>query len=432
MNLKASRHGLDALAQGKLAQRGTDLLLLCDGTRDLDALQADFGCTRKELLAQLDVLADAGLLLGRAAPPTGVSRRGLLGSVLGATAALAVTSVARKAHAAADAGAAGEPLACSEEPNLDLDMEVPTDAELTGMDPAPLLALASKLQVGALDSEIASADLAKEEEAAAVLADMADAYATLTGELAAEGLLEYTEAAALGDFGPLGREGDMFSALERANLGTRERRAKHRHREQDYKAKLAGHDEESLAKVSKAIDNREVHQKGFAFETKQGAMEKETKEQQAKHYEYAQVAYKKLAEAARKNRELQEEQKKQENFKRLGGGKLSEAAAKAWDKQQVASLQLLDAGTAVDTRSLDASLAWALADVPEYTRISEKAKKARLATSYEKSLATGRSALLAKRADEMVAKRNKQQAALQKQKADERDKKQLQPIKQAK
>lgn len=432
MNLKASRNGLDALAQGKLAQRDTQLLLLCDGTRDLDALQADFGSSRKELLDQLDALADAGLLMGRAAPPTGVSRRGLLGSVLGATAALAVTTVARKAHAAADAGAASDPLVCSEEPSLGLDMEVPTDAALTGMDPAPLLALASKLQVGELEAEIASADLAKEEAAAAVLAELADAYASLTGELTAEGLLEYTEAAALGDFGPLGREGDMFSAVEQNTLGNRERRAKRGHREKDYKNMLASHDGESQTKVSKAIGDRENQEKAFAFQAKQGAVEKETKEQQAKHYEYAQVAYKKLSEAARKNRELQEEQKKQDTYKRLGGGKPTEASAKAMDRQKVASLQLLDAGTAVDTRSLDASLAWALADVPEYTRVSERAKKAKVAASYEKSLATGRSALLAKRADEVWAKRDQQQQVLLKKKADEMEKKKDQQVKQAK
>lgn len=429
MILKASRSGLDALAQGTLAQRDTSLLLLCDGTRDLDALQAEFHCTRKELLDQLDALADAGLLLGRAAPPTGVSRRGLLGSVLGATAALAVTTVARKAHAAASA--AEEPLVCSEEPSLAIDMEIPTDADLTGMDPAPLLALASKLQVGALDAEISSADLAKEEAAAAVLADMAEAYATLTGELTAEGLVEYTEAAALGDFGPLGREGDMFSAVERSNLADRERRAKRGHREMDYKKMLAGHDQESQTKVAKTIGDREKQEKAFDYEAKPGATEKETKEQRAKHYEYAQVVYKKLFEAARKNRELQEDKMKQETYKRLGGDKLNEAAAKTLNKQKVASLELLDAGTAVDTRSLDASLAWALADVPEYTRVSERNKKKALADAYDKSVATGRSALLAKRADEVVAKRQQQQALLKK-KNDEAVKKQTQQIKQPK
>lgn len=137
--------------------------------------------------------------------------------------------------------------------------------------------------LGGLQAELDAGDAAALElaTAEALLADLADAHASLTLEAAADGWLGYTQAAALGDSGPLGREGDVASGMAEAVLRHRERRTKRRPRESAYKMRLSQHDDEVLATFDQRQKVEQGAEEAMKFNGKPVA-EKSAKEQRLK------------------------------------------------------------------------------------------------------------------------------------------------------
>lgn len=420
-----------AATAGTLAGVDAQIVGLCDGTADLDALGVATGLARGALLDRLDALADAGMLQSRVAPPTGVSRRGLLGGLFGATAAAAVGAVLPRQAVAAPAGEPLLPAMCHDASEIELKLAEPS-ALLQGQDPADALRIAAKLEAGALEARIDAGDAEAQglDAAAAELAALADAHASLLVEVAADGMLAYAGAAALGDAGPLGREGDTASAIAGAALRHREHASKREAQEAAYKSALAGHDAQVVARYDDREERRKKSEEQFVKAgpggLKEGASEKEIKSWQAQ----AQAAAKKVRpglEAARKKeREAMEMQIKARASALWNGGSDKDAVGFYVARMEEASKKLQAAGDIIDSRQLDEAVAWSATPLEASRRLSEIKRKDMIRQRLVMEATRGTSAKLAEQAQEEQKKRDHKQLQLAKKKLQEQAKKSAQ------
>jgi hypothetical protein len=427
MKPTATPAALAAAASGHLTAADAALVSRCDGHHDLTALSGALALDRPALLDRLDALADAGMLTARVAPPTGVSRRSLLGGVLGASAVAAV-GVALPRLAQAKPGEQDPlPAKCYEPNALDLELALPSDL-LAGQDPADLLRIASKLEFGALEASIDTGDAATLElkNATDQLADLADAHASLLLEAASDGYLEYTAAAALGDSGPLGREGDVYSRIADSSRRFREQEAKQRGSEARRKDALSAHDEQACKTFDKREGAKERDEKAMTYPEKVGASEKQQKKMQMESVVYAKKVYPAL-EAARKKDRLADEMNQKKMLTPLfddTAGK--EKIAYFSGRVEEATKKLQSSGDALDSRQLTGAFEWATAPLELKRRLQEQDYKKAARQTLKRELERGTSEELAKGAVKDVAQREKQLAQQAKKKASEMQKKQQQ------
>jgi hypothetical protein len=410
----ATPAALAAAASGRLSPVEAIVVQRCDGATDLDALGAAAGLSRGALLDHLDALADAGMLAARVAPPTGVSRRGLLGGLLGATAVAAATSLPRVAQAA-PADNAATPAMCYEAQTLELTLEEPSDL-LAGQDPADLLRLASRIAVSEVDTAIDASDAAADEaeNAAKLLAELTDAHASLTLELAADAYLEYTAAAALGDPGPLGREGDQASQRVASSRVSRERWAKQMDREVDSKERLAQHDEEAVQTYDRRKVANESAQKAMTMEQKLGANEKDAKAIKEVRLKLAQKVRVGQEAAMKDARKATEKGCKARSVMIYNDFGSKETSALRVARVEEVSAKHQQAGDLLDARLLDGALAWAVTDLDAKRRDSEKKAKQQVHDYLQQDVTRGISVKLRDRAEEGMQKRDHVQLKVKK------------------
>lgn len=404
-----------ALAAGRLSPVEAAIVQRANGSADLDALGSAAGLSRSALLDRLDALADAGMLAARVSPPTGVSRRGLLGSLLGATAAAAAAGLPRSAQAA-PGGSDGTPPMCNESQDIELPI-ADTAADLQGQDPADLLRWAAAIQVSAVDTSIDADDAAAllAENAAKQLEDLSNAHDSLVLELAADAYLEHSEAAALGDVGAEGRQGDQASAFAAATLRHREMRAKQRgQREHRAKQRLGDHDQELVQIYDTRAATREDAAKKMQVDVTGG--------EKADKGGAIQAAYKVragLEEKMKQDRGMQEEHRKKEAQSLYLDG-----ADKALTQQRIkrleeASFKHKQSADKLDARLLEGAFAWATADVAARKKSEVQCKQIQR-EHLQSRVDQGESAQLRKRAEERHMKQMSQPALQMKLQANEK------------
>lgn len=432
MKPTATPSALAAATSGRLAAADAALVSLCDGHHDLTALSGALVMDRPTLLDRLDALADAGLLTSRVAPPTGVSRRGLLGGLMGASAVLAAGAALPRVAQAMPADQGLLPAMCYDPNALDLALAQPSDL-LAGQDPADLLRIASKVEAGALEASIDTGDAAALElkNATEQLADLTDAHASLLLEAAADGYLEYTAAAALGDSGPLGREGDVYSRIADSSRRIREQDAKQRSSEARRKDALAAHDEQACKTFEARLGTKEETEKAMTYPKKLGASEKEAKAMQKESIAYAQKAYPALEAARKKDRLADEMQQKKKASLIFDDSAGKEAIAYFTGRMEEATKKLQSSGDALDSRQLTGAFEWATAPLELKRRLQEQDYKKAVRQTLKRELDRGTSEALAKRAEKDVALREKQLSQQAKKLANEMQKKKQQAQAQA-
>ena len=432
MKPTATPSALAAATSGRLAAADAALVSLCDGHHDLTALSGALVMDRPTLLDRLDALADAGMLTARVAPPTGVSRRGLLGGLMGASAVLAAGAALPRVAQAKPADQDPLPAMCYEPNALGLGLALPSDL-LAGQDPADLLRIASKLEFGALEASIDTGDAAALElkNATEQLADLADAHASLLLEAAADGYLEYTAAAALGDSGPLGREGDVYTRIADSSRRFREQEAKQRGSEAKRKDSLAAHDEQACKTFDKREGAKEETEKAMTYPERVGASEKQHKKMQMESVLYAKKVYPALEAARKKDRMAEEMNQKKMMTPLFDDTAGKEKIAYFSGRVEEATKKLQSSGDALDSRQLTGAFEWATAPLELKRRLEEQNCKQSVRQTLKRELDRGTSEALAKRAEKYVALREKQLSQQAKKKASEMQKKQQQAQAQA-
>ena len=314
---------------------------------------------------------------------------------MGASAVVAASTLPRMAQADPVGGLPTPPI-CYESGQLDLPIEEPSKL-LGGQDPADLLLMASQLGLGGLQAELDAGDAAGLElaTAEALLADLADAHASLTLEVAADGWLGYTQASALGDPGPLGREGDVASGIAEVALRAREHRAKQRLSEAKCKARLSQHDDEVLATFDKREKAQEEAEKAMTS-IKKGSEE------------VAKLAHKDMWLKMRDVRLQDEKSHKKQASALFSDGTIDKVKAATYYKRiEEQGVKLQNFGDTLDARLLEGVYNWATTELAQERRLKERKRKTTVRGRLEEDSNRGGSEHLSKRAFEERMKREK-------------------------
>jgi hypothetical protein len=417
MHPTATAEALSAAAAGILSPADFALISYCDGAHDLAALQAATGLSRADLLNQLEGLADSGMLTARVAPPTGVSRRGLLGGLLGASAVAAVAAGLPRAAAAAPADKP-LPAKCYDDSDLLLNLESPFGA--FGQDPADQLRLVAALVASGVDLQIEAADASAVDavNAAQLLADLVDANDALLLEVGADLYLEYSDAAALGDAGPVGRQGDRATSVLRDRLRDREDRAKQGPRESASKKTLASHDVQVVQTFESRLVGREQKRKymeqAVKAESKDlsmlGAVTKARDEMEAK------------AKDSRFSSEMKEKERQKEFYADKASAETISLRIKRLEEATKKKQQY---GNQLDARQLDGGVTWVVSGAQLKLKNEEESRKEATRDYLQADVDRGTSVQLRQRSEEHMQKRVKVAQEQQKKMAKEMNQKQI-------